>query len=161
MRSVGGPLRDGLGPAARTGSGPDGKGGNAPDTRVRRLLGGYYLVGTPLFLLADLLGGHAVRAAFAAGAPGVRFAYYGVCLLCGLLLLRYPPMARLIALLESGTNVILLIFAVMLTYWSSAEAVAGGATATGLSAEWIGNVILAACVFGFAWMASVARVTRR
>jgi hypothetical protein len=84
----------------------------------------YYLVGTPLFAAADYFFGISVRAAFFAGWPAARYAYYGVCFGCGIWAWRKPAMTRIIALTESQVNIALLIFSIMMNYYGVIDRVA-------------------------------------
>ena len=84
----------------------------------------YYLVGTPLFAVADHFWGISVRAAFLDGWPAARYGYYAVCFGCGLWAWRAPSMARFIAIGESSANIVLLIFSVMMAYYAVIDRVA-------------------------------------
>lgn len=87
-----------------------------------RALTWYYLVGTPLFFVADLALGISVRAAFFDGQPMLRFLYYAVAFACGIAAMRLPAWAGMVGLVESGANIVLLVFGVMLGYFSALDA---------------------------------------
>ena len=98
----------------------------APMPGVRRIrpVDLYYLAGTPAFALLDHFGGISVRAAFLDGWPAARYGYYGVCFACGVAAWRLPARARWIAMTESGANIVLLIFSVMMAYYGAVDRVA-------------------------------------
>ena len=82
------------------------------DTRNSNWLRGYYY-STPLFVLADSLLGLDLRIS-GLHAPGQRFAYYGFCMLCALLLWFRPRLSPLIGMGESSVNLTILMVSVML-----------------------------------------------
>ena len=75
-------------------------------------LRGYYF-GTPLFLLADTLLGLNLRIS-GLQTPAYRFAYYGFCMLCALLLWYRPRLSPLVGIGESSLNLAILMLGVML-----------------------------------------------
>ncbi len=87
-----------------------------------RALTWYYLVGTPLFALADLALGISVRAAFFDGQPVLRLLYYAVAFGCGVAAVKLPAWSGLVGLVESGANIVLLVFGVMLGYFQALDA---------------------------------------
>jgi hypothetical protein len=82
------------------------------DSRHSNWLRGYYY-STPLFMLADSLLGLAFRIS-GLHAPGYRFAYYGFCMLCALLLWYRPRLSPLVGMGESSVNLAILMVSVML-----------------------------------------------
>ncbi len=92
--------------------------------RRARLLEAYYLA-TPLFIVVDVALHAPVRVSFLA-SPAQRWAYYGVCIVCGLACHHWPHAARPIALAESSVNMLLLALSVMLPIWSLGDAVLAG-----------------------------------
>ena len=75
-------------------------------------LQGYYY-STPLFILADSLLGLDFRIS-GLHVPGYRFAYYGFCMLCALLLWYRPRLSPLVGMGESSVNLTILMVSVML-----------------------------------------------
>jgi len=69
-----------------------------------------YYWATPVFLLLDLFFGIDVRVSAFIDKPVWRFAYYGFCFLCLGAIEWKPPIAHYVGLLESLTNVTILIF---------------------------------------------------
>ena len=82
------------------------------DTRHSNWLRSYYL-STPLFVLADSLLGLDFRIS-GLHVPGQRFAYYGFCMLCALLLWFRPRLSPLVGMGESSVNLTILMVSVML-----------------------------------------------
>jgi hypothetical protein len=78
---------------------------------IRPLLA-YYLGGTPLFFVLDAAWDVSIRASFLDGLS-TRVAYYGFCLLCGVLAWRFPRREAWIGLSESAVNIILLVVGFM------------------------------------------------
>lgn len=73
----------------------------------------FYYLGTPLFLLLDVLLGLDLRAAFLEQS-GARVAWYALCTGLGLIAWRIPTAAPFLGLVESALNFLLLCLAVML-----------------------------------------------
>jgi len=114
---------------------------------VRRALLFYYVLGTPVFWALDLLLGLNVRAVFLPN-PALRSAYYAVAFGCGLLIHARPARARLVAIAESGLNLGLLIVAVWLAVFATAENLAAGAPPSPvLTMRGMTNVALSGLVF--------------
>jgi hypothetical protein len=115
----------------------------------------YYLLGTPLFAAADYFGGISVRAAFFAGWPAARYAYYGVCFGCGIWAWRMPSMTRIIALTESQVNIALLIFSIMMNYYGMVDRVAADQPAgSAFGPNYAINLVFSAGVLMFAYFRS-------
>jgi hypothetical protein len=87
-----------------------------------RVITWYYLAGTPLFLVADVAFGVSVRAAFLDEQPLLRFLYYGVAFVCGLLAVRQPAGSGIVGVIESGANIALVVFGIMLGYLGALDA---------------------------------------
>ena len=133
----------------------------SPDARAlrwSRFVRGYYLA-TPLFAALDLGWGINVRTAFLAGLPGLRIAYYVVAFGCGLAVRRWPRQAAQAALVESGTNIALLVLGVGAAYLSAIDAAAnGGPMPDALTPAAMANVALSAAVLGASHIANQARL---
>jgi hypothetical protein len=99
----------------------------AVEPRAVRAVTLYYLFGTPLFFLGDLMLGLSIRAAFLDNRPMWRFAYYALAFACGLAAARWPRWSGIVALVESGGNIVLLIFGIMLSYLAAIDAVSADA----------------------------------
>ena len=80
-----------------------------------------YLLGTPLFLMMDLLFDAPIRVA-ALQDTNTRFAYYGIAFGCGMICRARPRLAPWIGIGESGFSILLLILAIMLPIWDMADA---------------------------------------
>lgn len=111
---------------------------------IRPLLA-YYLGGTPLFFLLDAAWDVSVRASFLDDLSA-RVAYYGFCLLCGVLAWRFPTRASWIGLGESAINIVLLVVSFMAPILAVAGTVAADPYApieTPVTPEGITNFIIA------------------
>ena len=125
-----------------------------------------YYAATPLFALADFVFGASVRAAAFDARPGLRSAYYGLCVACLALSFARPAWSSAVALAESSLNLLLLVLAVFLPYWALAEAVLDGrAVANPFSPGFVVNFCLAGAIWtaGFyeTTLAGAATSTRR
>jgi len=107
-------------------------------TTARDWLRAYYYL-TPLFFLGDTLLGLDFRVA-GLHASGHRFAYYGGCMLCALLLRYRPPLAPLVGMAESSVNLAILMAGVLLPLLQPDLIEAGGYT--GLHGAHIINFLL-------------------
>lgn len=67
-----------------------------------------YYIATPVFFLAEVLGGISFRVPYFLTAPALRYLYYALCTACGLGCFFRPRATYIIAFLESTTNVVLL-----------------------------------------------------
>lgn len=94
--------------------------------RLERLgwLAGYYLA-TPAFAVADLGFGAPVRLAQVV-PPGGRLAYYAAVFALGFLCVARPRSAPWIGMLESSTNLFILLLGILLPIWSLSDAVLSG-----------------------------------
>lgn len=97
------------------------------EPRAGRVLMLYYLFGTPLFFLGDVMLGVSIRAAFLDDRPMPRFMYYALAFACGLAAARWPRWSGVVGVVESGANIALLVFSVMLSYLAALDAVAADA----------------------------------
>lgn len=73
-------------------------------TISQKIFTGYYAA-TGLFLAADYLAGFNIRLSFLHDFPVLRAVYYGLCLLCFVLIWKRPEWATLVAVVESLLNV--------------------------------------------------------
>ena len=90
----------------------------------------WYYIATPLFWLVGVIWGVNVRVAFLDEFPVGRNAYYLLCLILGIVMLRAPQYASRIAFAESTANLGLLILSVAVWYlrmldWAAGPSVAG------------------------------------
>jgi hypothetical protein len=126
-----------------------------------RLLQIYYLA-TPLFAALDLGWGINVRAVFLGDLPGLRLAYYLVAFACGIAVRRWPRQAAQMALVESGTNIALLVLGVGATYIAALDAAVEGAPLpAALSGGGAMNLALSAAVLATAHLVNQARLASR
>jgi len=92
---------------------------SAEGTRSGRatLTSAYYLA-TPAFALCDWIFHWNVRVAALDGRPALKNAYYAVCTAAGALTYWKPSLSRVVGLVESSVNILLLVLGVMLPYYS-------------------------------------------
>ena len=91
-----------------------------PKPIIFQLISAYYIA-TPVFFVIELLWGISFRVPFFLTEPIVRYGYYAICLICGIVCYFRPKTTPVIALVESTINVILLFVG----YW---KAVVGSIT---------------------------------
>jgi len=82
------------------------------------LLNFYYIL-TPLFLVMELIWGVRVRVPFILASAALRYGYYGMCFLFGLLCYFRQKLTPLVAIFESTINIALLISGFYLTVLNS------------------------------------------
>ena len=105
------------------------------------LLTAYYLA-TPVFVVLDVMAGAPIRIS-ALHSPAHRFAYYGVVFLLGMLCRARPRLAPWVGMLESSSNLFLLLLGILLPIWSLPDAVAaGGSLQAGLDGMSAANALL-------------------
>ena len=89
----------------------------------------WYYIATPLFWLVGVIWSVNVRVAFLDDFPVGRNAYYLVCFVLGIVMLRAPQYASRIALAESTANLGLLILSVAVWYLRMLDWAAGPSVA--------------------------------
>ena len=117
-----------------------------------RALAGYYLA-APLFLAIDLLFDAPIRAA-AIPDRSLRYGYYALTLLCGLVAYLRPRAAPLVGMSECSINLLLLVLGVMMPIFEApARAAAGEALEVGMSTSMLVNFLLSGAVLAisFRW----------
>lgn len=77
----------------------------------------WYYLGTPVFVLADVYLSAPIRVAALGGSPW-RWPYYGFALGCGVVCRVWPSRAALTGMLESVTNLVLLMLGILVPIWS-------------------------------------------
>jgi len=113
----------------------------------------WYYVATPLFWLVGLIWGVNVRVAFLDDFPAGRNAYYVLCFVLGIVMLRAPQYASRLALAESSANLGLLVLSVAVWYLRMLDWAAGPSVAVRVvtPAELVGFVlatVIAAVSYG-------------
>ena len=76
----------------------------------------YYYLATPLFLILDVFFGISIRIPFLDNWPLLKYLYYMLVFVFGILMMRAPQLIRKIAVTESGFNIALLIIGFMWPY---------------------------------------------
>ena len=85
----------------------------------------YYLLGTGVFWLIDVVLSAPIRAAVI-GRPALRYGYYLGLLLIGMAVKLWPRSGPLLGLFETSVNLLLLVLSIMLPYWSLIDQVESG-----------------------------------
>ncbi len=84
--------------------------------------------------------------------PVLKFTYYMFCILCLYLVYRYPGRSAKIGLIESTTNIIILIFSIYLPLFSAADLVQSDQLERiGITAEKVINMIFAGTINALAY----------
>ena len=76
----------------------------------------WYFYITPLFILLDYFWGFNIRISALDSEPTYKYLYYGLCILCGVLMYILPNYSAITALFECSINVMLLILILILPY---------------------------------------------
>ena len=128
--------------------------------RADLALRAYYWL-TPVFALADLAGID-IRVAALEGHRGWRMAYYALCMLVAVVAWRRPAFAAPAAILESSTNILLLILGFLAPLYALPGAVEGGGpVAPPVTAGRVVNFLLAGGIAVTAFHAQVAALKHR
>ena len=125
---------------------------NSPDAPVLA-----YYAATLVFVLLDYGFGINIRVAFLDAAPLLRPIYYGVLLLCFVLMLVSPALTALIGVVESLVTLIALILSMALRVLVVSDAVIESGEAPVTIAD-IVNFLLSGTVAYLAWSRGLARL---
>lgn len=113
---------------------------------LARVLTWYYLA-TPLFVLVDVYVSAPIRVAALGDSPW-RWAYYAGALGCGVVCRLRPGWAPAVGMVESATNLFLLVLGILLPIWSLPDDLLAGRPLTGPFDEvGILNFLLSGAVF--------------
>ena len=112
----------------------------------------WYYLATPLFWLGGAIWGVNVRVAFLDDVPVGRNAYYLLCFVLGIVMLRAPAYASRLAFAESAANLGLLMLSVAVWYLRMLDWAAGPSVAVRVvtPAELV-NFTLTAAVVGVSY----------
>jgi hypothetical protein len=100
----------------------------------------YYLL-TPVFIVIDALFGLHVRISGLA-SPELRYLYYGICLLCALACYWQSRYSALIAMVESSTNLLILLAGIMIPMVRLGDLTGDTADSAGISGDQLVNFLL-------------------
>ena len=100
----------------------------------------YYLL-TPVFIVLDALFGLHFRISGLA-SPELRYLYYGICLLCTLACYWQSRYSALIAILESSTNLLILLAGIMIPIVRLGDLTGDTADSAGISGDQLVNFLL-------------------
>ena len=114
--------------------------------------------------MLDYLGGVNVRVAVLDESPLHKNLYYGLCIVCGVIVFVWPRITPVVALCESTVNRLMTILSMFLPYLRSLEQVAdlsGDWKAAGtFSVEGITNILLAGAIAAIAFKQSADAISR-
>ncbi len=113
----------------------------------------WYYLATPLFWLVGAIWGVNVRVAFLDDFPVGRNAYYLLCFVFGMVMLRAPQYASRLAFAESAANLGLLIISVLAWYvrmldWAASPSVAIRAVTTTELVSFVLTSVVAGVSYG-------------
>ena len=86
------------------------------DLDFRNSFARWYFYITPVFILLDYFWGLNIRIAALDAEPSYKNLYYGLCILCGVLMYIIPRVSALIAFIESLINLVMLLLIIILPY---------------------------------------------
>lgn len=114
----------------------------------------FYYILTPLFLIAELIWDVRVRVPLILASAALRYGYYGVCFVCGVLCYFRQKLTPMVVIVESTINIALLCSGFYLTIVSFGIDAAEGKTAPvpeALTYKGILGLILALAVWTIAF----------
>ena len=126
---------------------------------VSRILPWYYAA-TVLFLLLDYGLGVNVRVAFLEPLPAAKFAYYGICFVCFVLMLWRPQWTTLIGTFESLVILVALIFGMAVRVMIPTDAIFEE-NAQFVTFQEIINFVISGSVAYLAWVRGLKQLTGR
>ena len=77
----------------------------------------YYYLATPIFIVIDAVFGANIRVVALEHYPLLKYAYYIVCIGCGVIMRLSPRLSPVTALTESSINIFLLILGLLAPYY--------------------------------------------
>jgi hypothetical protein len=127
---------------------------------VDRFIKAYYF-STPLWWLLDSFCGVNVRAAGFESIPHLKLVYYGICMLCALVIWSKPIYTPFVVLGESSVNILSLILGVMGPILKMGESVSGDvAFQNPITIPYIINFCVAGSVACLGFHRSQAQIAR-
>ena len=124
----------------------------------RYLIPRFYYFVTPAFVLLDYFGGLNIRVAVLDELPLYKNLYYGLCVLCGVIVFVRPWITPIVALCESTVNLLMTILSMFLPYLRNLEQVADlngdWKAAETFGGEGLTNVLLAGIIAAIAFKES-------
>ena len=116
-----------------------------------KIIQGYYW-SIFLFMVLDYGFGINIRITGFIYHPALKFTYYMFCILCLFLVYRFPERSAKIGLVESTTNIIILIFSIYLPLFSAADLVQSDQLERlGITTEKVINMIFAGTINAMAY----------
>ena len=122
----------------------------------------YYYLATPLFFLADVLWKFNFRIPFLNHFPTLKYTYYTVAFLCGVVVSRYPASTAWVGLIESGCNVGIAVIAFMsVIYGLSAQVASGQYFSNPITIQVVLNFMTSCSVFLISFYSNQAAIDKR
>ena len=116
-----------------------------------KIIQGYYW-SIFLFIILDYGFGINIRITGFIDHPLLKFLYYIFCIVCLILIYKLPGKAAKIGLVESSTNIIILIFGTYLPIYTSFDLIeAGKVDGIGITTERVINMIFAGTINALAY----------
>jgi len=117
-----------------------------------RFVRAYYLA-TPVFLIINETLGANVRVAAFEHRPALKYGYYLMCTLLGLLMLLRPAWTGILGLAESSTNITLLVVGYLTPHFEAISqlAASGQLPQSPSAAEWFLNFAISATAWAISF----------
>ncbi len=120
------------------------------DDQRLTLLPAYYL-GTPVFAMIEIVTGWTFRLHLPGDLPAIRYAYYAVCFIAGVIIYTRPLWRDAIGLGESSVNIALLIISIMIGYYTALDAAIAGDPHGAVQPGSMVNMVLSATIFAMSY----------
>ena len=105
-----------------------------------------------LFMILDYGFGINIRITGFIYHPVLKFLYYIFCIICLIIIYRYPRKSATVGLIESSTNIVILIFGTYIPIYSSFDLIESGQIGGPvITAERVVNMIFAGTINGLAY----------
>ena len=132
---------------------------------VRHLLLQYYYLATPTFIVMDAVFGANIRVAALEHYPFLKYAYYLVCIGCGVVMRVEPRLSPVTALIESSVNIFLLVLGLLAPYYHLISQLSSErmVEADVITSQLVTNFIISGTVWGISFSSNplVSSVNRR
>lgn len=129
-----------------------------PPSAAARLVRSIYL-GTPVFVLADVVLGINVRTPFFDATPALKWVYYLAACGAGMIVWKWPRLTALVGFAESGLNIALTTLSIGLAYTRLAAA-EDSAVPSPFTPDSVAALPLSAAILILSYVASQAEMSR-
>jgi hypothetical protein len=125
----------------------------------------YYYLATPIFIVVDAVFGANIRVAALEHYPFLKYAYYIVCIGCGVIMRLEPRLSPVTALIESSVNIFLLILGLLAPYYQLVSQLSSKRMVETdvITSQLVTNFIISGAVWGISFSSNplVFSVSRR